>query len=1326
MDPPKYPASSVTPTQAGLFRHGRSMSNDGPGGASRSRDGLQAPFRDGREGRSMSNANAVTFGPRGSSLAQGPPPGSFSSDLKTTSFPRTVTPRAEQGSFFPEYRARDKEKSSEERQTELREKINKETKIKVGSENLLEALVSKNNKQTREQRSRVEAELGLSNRKIHEFRSELEEEIQRSQRPKTPPRNRLSGLFQGSPAAPLHADRDSIQGDALAAEEESESPTYTLSNILQALECEGMQPDYYVERANKLVNLLKKYSSLKFDLAWPVFGLRIQTMLLSQSREVVAAGYRVTRHAIADRRSLQTIRRLNTDEMVTLSLVKESKANIEREQALKFVRAFLDVKGGIHEVSNGVLRTIVSIAEYHEDRLRNLSILTLLELLIRSPSTVVNAGGMAPLTESLLEGSYQGSESLASAIIHLFDKPNDRAYLSSSHELDAAFTIFTDPMAVHISEEKLKSSARLITALLHSWCGLFIVSNDNFAAIRGLLMSLAYPSLIARDLILDIIFAVLQIQAPSWASSFLAGRRLTTYGRVANLTKNFQAASTIQMSEEEDDNRVCLTEHYTALLLVILFQCGLQKALSDLIQEEEESALRRKAALLLGEVLNMANSLLPHAFSARLQVMPQLLETVSLGQAGTAIPQINMIYQMDSVSRTLHRSQATATTASGMAQQITQKPSGAFPSVDNTNKPGIDIDMDEIRFRAAIVDTQILNHTKYIKWNWDLIEEIVNGPLRNPKLLNEAISGTKWLKRLLGFYRPFKYRFSDAPNTKSNHRYVRVGVSLVKSLLQSSEGRAYLLMSKLVRQLAECLAQIDPKSGFTSSTPLFAQFRVSTTLVGGYFALLGALSSDPNGLPIMERWSLMNICYNLIGLRDREDVVLLFLTNMDFTLDSHLRVMLSKSLTTGSKAIRIFSTKILRKYVTLPSSTTQPQHGVCEWAIRLLVTQLYDPDVDVSEVAVRILEESCNQKSRLEYIVRCRPQLDHLNEIGAPLMLRFLSISAGYQYLDRLDYISQEMDDWFLGRNYTYVTLVEASLSHALSATSNSSSRSNIDEPMGPGHIGALPAHFYRELTHTQEGCDLLRDSGHFDYFATTIAEMWSEQQDAEALVKLKGCLWAVGNIGSVELGSSFLEETDVVQWIVKIAEKSEVVTLRGTAFFVLGLISRSLHGMEILSDYGWSAATDKHGRSTGYCIPPSLGSFFSVKLPPKLDDAALRGLMAKDLRPRPITDDDPDHARILDFVVSAGNTVLTKKAITDLSGIKARCPEAFFSVELYRKVRDILGAHSFRLPVRRFILDLFDRSVMRDIVLEEEESENESIRTQRPAGARPRMPLVA
>ncbi|KAL8994089.1 MAG: hypothetical protein Q9169_005845 [Polycauliona sp. 2 TL-2023] len=1037
-------------------------------------------------------------------------------------------------------------------------------------------------------------------------------------------------------------------------------------------------------------------------------------MLLSQSREVVAAGYRVTRHAITDRRSLQTIRRLNTDELVMLSLVKESKANIEREQALKFVRAFLDVKGGIHEISNIVLRTIVAIAEHHEDRLRNISILTLLELLVRSPAKVVDAGGMASLTQALLDGSYPGSESLASAILFLFDKPNDRLYLKSCHELDAAFTVFTDPLVVHGSEEKLKASASVIIALLQSWPGLYSVSNDGFAAIKGLLLSLAYPSLLARDLILDIVNAVLQIKAPSWSSAFLAGRRLTTYGRVANLNKEAPRSSTVIAPEDEEESRISLNEHYLALLLAVLIQSGLPQVLSKLIQEEAaESGLRRKATLLHGEMLNLANRLLPQRYSASLQVFSQLVDPDDFRSAKMSLHQISMTYQVDSVSRTLHRSRAASQRPfDAMVRSKQQSTSLTFHS----NKHQVDYDMDEIKFRAAIVETQVLNHANFLKWDWNLIEELIESPLRNPRRLNEAINGTKFLKRLLGFYRPFKYRFSAALNTKLNQRYIRAGVSMMKVLLQSNEGIAYLRDSKFLRQLGECLSQIDRTSGFFADEPLFSHWRTSSTLTGGYFSLLGALSSDPKGLQMFERWHMVNISYHILDLRDRDDLVELLLGNMDFTLrdDVVARRLLEQH-------IRIFATNLLRKYaVQAPHSETdsQSRSGVCEWAIRLLVTQLYDPEVEVSEVAVQILEESCQWRSHLEYVVRCRPQLDHLNNIGAPLLLRFLSTSLGYQYLDRLDYITQEMDDWFLGRNNSYVTLVEAILNRGFSASLNGTLQSHTHEPpLSPRHP-ALPPHFYRELSRTKEGCVLLQDSGHFDQFVTTIHDTWTEHEDQEAIIKLKGCLWAVGNIGSMELGASFLDNSDVVKWIVEIAEHSEVATLRGTALFVLGLISRSLHGMEIITEHGWLTATDYYGRSIGYCLPSSLGVFFSIGNRPRLAENGSYNNRSRGGPPQPVADKDPIHARILESVANTGNTVLTKKAAGELNTLKTHHLEAFSSVELYRKVRDMLGRYKFHLPVRRFVLDLFNRSVVREIVLDEDESERLSSMAASPSAA--------
>lgn len=613
------------------------------------------------------------------------------------------------------------------------------------------------------------------------------------------------------------------------------------------------------------------------------------------------------------------------------------------------------------------------------------------------------------------------------------------------------------------------------------------------------------------------------------------------------------------------------------------------------------------------------------------------------------------IYQIYSVNRTLQRSGLTAKTP-----QLYTSGNGntEISSASRSSEPAkskLSVDIDELQFRALLLETQVLTTANYLKWKWDLIQDLINGPLLNPKRLEESIKASKFMKRLIGFYRPFKYRFSETRNTKPNQRYVRVGCALVKTLIQNPEGNPYLMESKLLRQLAECLAQLDRQSGLTSTSPLFSPYKVSETLTGGYFAILGAMSSDPKGLQMIERWRMINMFYHIMELDGRDDLIRALLSNMDFSLDSHLRVMLSKALTACPKNIRIFATRFLRKYATShqqeansqPNSSNGP-----EWAIRLLVTQLYDPEVQVSEIAVQILEEVCNRKAQLEYVVRCRPALDHLGAIGAPLLLRFLSTSLGYQYLDGLDYITQEMDDWFLGRNDSYVTLVEASLSRALMMVPERPTSSH-DEQMKTQDYGTVPPHFYRELTRTSEGCQLLRDSGHFDVFVANIQDSWREDEDPEAITKLKGSLWAVGNVGSMELGAPFLQETDVVNWIIKIAASSEVMTIRGTAFFVLGLISRSLHGMEILTEYGWTAATDHLGRSLGYCLPPKLedllemGSYRQGRPPQRMPPPVRAEESQQDAEAARAM--DPIHARVLALTADLGNTVITGRAANDL-----------------------------------------------------------------------------
>lgn len=61
-----------------------------------------------------------------------------------------------------------------------------------------------------------------------------------------------------------------------------------------------------------------------------------------------------------------------------------------------------------------------------------------------------------------------------------------------------------------------------------------------------------------------------------------------------------------------------------------------------------------------------------------------------------------------------------------------------------------------------------------------------------------------------------------------------------------------------------------------------------------------------------------------------------------------------------------------------------------------------------------------------------------------------------------------------------------------------------------PAFDGTPPPHFYGQLVKTAEGCDILRDSGHFDLFTEVIQQHEEFALDHDYVVQLKSVLWAV------------------------------------------------------------------------------------------------------------------------------------------------------------------------------------------------------------------------
>ena len=203
----------------------------------------------------------------------------------------------------------------------------------------------------------------------------------------------------------------------------------------------------------------------------------------------------------------------------------------------------------------------------------------------------------------------------------------------------------------------------------------------------------------------------------------------------------------------------------------------------------------------------------------------------------------------------------------------------------STSKSQFDNTMDDTQLKTKMAETGIPSTVNFSSWNWPLIQTLLDGPLQSPRHY-DLLTNTqyKFAHRLLSFMRPFKYRFSDAPNTKLNQRYIRAGCSLIKVLLQTNEGAQYLASNKILPQLAECLAQKDHASGIMSNSPLFSAERMAETLSGGYFAFLGVMCSEPRGLQICERWKFFNMFYHFVELKDRDDLIRALLTQLDYSL----------------------------------------------------------------------------------------------------------------------------------------------------------------------------------------------------------------------------------------------------------------------------------------------------------------------------------------------------------------------------------------------------------------------------------------------------------
>ncbi|KAH3675544.1 hypothetical protein WICMUC_002633 [Wickerhamomyces mucosus] len=1087
---------------------------------------------------------------------------------------------------------------------------------------------------------------------------------------------------EGSLSGSFDSDQDSFDDTGLG------SPTFLVTDLLTSLGETNQDADYLVTKGNDLVVLLQGYPYIKEDLVFSAFGHRLQTLLTHQKKEVVATGYRICRYVIYNLDSIKSLMSLRLDVLIIISLSKSSSSDVEREQALKLIRRIIDMPNGVFEITKGICYAILAIAEQADDKLRRVCIETCCEISLLRP------GLLSPeiLIQFIVDANiknYDIALICSSVILSSLNSPEGRKHFNSKDicKLISPFTDFhqvdlfkfENPSAeqkrfLHVSLDKLNVNCALISTILKDLNGLYAFSLDNFTPLKSLLNCLKYPVNTMVSKLLDLLLDILLIKPYEIRHS-----------------SNKAVLVPIKL-----ENEFILKKQYLSLLLTSLLKCDVLDNLVYVLKFSNDETNSTKSAFLLTEIFNLCSNIVPDEyreyFGGDLGVSDNLNNKYYQinGKYIDFNDSIKAINFIEKLTRKSNKGRLTL----GLQDYIkSENNSNDFNKLIKDNelkKSKINYLIDEVELKQMIIDTKVLSTKNFTKWNCEVLTDLFKGPFMNGKRLDEVNKTTKFLKRLLSFYRPFKHKFSGTKRTKNSMRFIKLGCDIFETLLSSNEGLKLLEENKILPQIAECLAQLDPYSGFYAKDQIFNQQRLSTTLTSGYFNFLGVLSNDKNGLKLLEKWKIFTIFHHITdNPYKREDIIILFMDEMKFAKPGNLRVFLSKFLHSKNIIIKIHAIKLLQKLLFDKSNHE-------DFILELLIEELYESNYDeeIRSMVINILKKYCDESCQnLNKIVKLSPSIEiltkrfkipkyiNLNEITNEMLMKFLSTSEGFEFLNKSGFVDDQFLLWLNGGKYlTYVYEIE----ERLSLSNESIQRKE------------LPVNLFGELVKTDEGLNIVTKSGVLMEFINTIrhySTLLNQNRDEELLnfnsLKLKASIWSIGFISSVERGIAELDINGCIEDIITISKKTPSMDIKGTCFYVFGLISMTLEGLEILDEMGWCIKLNIYEKPIGVALPKDILKFIDFQTDSNDNDDII---VVKDEINiiDEIDEEDLILIRLLKIVGKLCTPLYFEVYSEALLSLSKKNPEYFEDPNVFYLVLKYFECYRYRFTMRKFIIELF------------------------------------
>lgn len=504
--------------------------------------------------------------------------------------------------------------------------------------------------------------------------------------------------------------------------------------------------------------------------------------------------------------------------------------------------------------------------EKQDDLLRNLALETLLELCFVDPAMVKQCHGIRLLVGLLQDySSFSLASIILDTILQLLETKKTRIFILEDFNVAVLGTAFSDTNTkTSMNIEKMQNASILISKVLKSYNGIMLYSMNNFQPLKELLSFLHVP--LCAPYLVDIFLDVVRIKPLPYKS------------KVKHSFKPIPS----QFHKE------CMSiNQHMALLITILENCNFVDYFVQLLsfanRDEFHKSVMVKSRYLLIEYLNLKMNLVDGSVTKVSKPVLKSEETL-----------FEETFEFSKISYTLNRNRNMI----GLTDIDYNENIKSFSQ--NIKENTLVNEIDDSRFRKMVFDTKVLQTKEFSEWNWNIIQELIEGPLMNPKQLEELAKSTKFVRRLLVFYRPLRLRFSSVDKgVRLSSKYIQVGCKFFKMLTTNPEGiKIFKEDNKIIPQLASLLYRAI--EGNVAGN-IFNEANLKHKMIQGYFKFIGVLTQTAQGVKILSRWNFFTVIYKMFQFENRLALHFLLLTipEIDLKHSSHCRTIMGKASFSG-------------------------------------------------------------------------------------------------------------------------------------------------------------------------------------------------------------------------------------------------------------------------------------------------------------------------------------------------------------------------------------------------------------------------------------------